>query len=129
MTFKPGSSTTKIILVHASLRSNDEYVYESDSKLEMLHQLQQRSIDVLVMGHTHHSFIQNIDKTLFINCGSVGRSKELDRKAAYSILSLTEGTIKAEIVKIDYDIQYVASQIHASGIPDFYGDFLLKKCI
>ncbi len=126
LTFKLGDSIRRILLVHASLRSNDEYVYESDSKLEMLKQLQIGSIDVLFMGHTHQSFIQKIDNTLFINCGSVGRSKEMDRKASYSVLRLTTGTIKAEIVKIDYNIEHVASEIYASDIPDFYGDFILN---
>ena len=126
LTFKLGDSIRRILLVHASLRSNDEYVYELDSKLEMLKQLKSRSIDVLFMGHTHRSFVQRIDKTLFINCGSVGRSKETDRKASYSVLTLTADTIKAEIVKIDYNIEYVASEIYASDIPDFYGNFLIK---
>lgn len=35
--------------------------------------------------------------------------------------------IEAEIVKVDYDINFVAQQVDASEIPDFYGDFLLKK--
>lgn len=127
LTYKIGKATKKILLVHASIQSNDEYIYESDSKSEMLKQLQNRSIHVIVMGHTHHSYLQKSGDALLINCGSVGRSKELDRKATYAILSLTEERIDVEIIKVDYPVQNVASAIYESKIPDFYGDFLMKK--
>lgn len=127
LTFKLGNSLKKILMVHAGLQSNDEYIYESDSKSKILNDLQMRSIDVLVMGHTHCSFIQKSREALLINCGSVGRSKEADRKATYTILSLMENNINAEIIKVEYNIHSVVSAIYASDIPDFYGDFLISK--
>jgi len=82
---------------------------------------------VIVMGHTHLSYVQHQDGVLFVNSGSVGRSREEDRKATYTILTLSEKGIQAEIRKIDYAIQEVAAAIYESDIPDFYGDFLLQK--
>ena len=126
LTFKLKTTVRKILLVHASMINNDQYIYESDPKTEMLKHLQDRSIAALLMGHTHYSFIQKIDNTLFVNCGSVGRSKEADKKAVYSIITLSEESVNAEIIKLSYDVNAVAAAIYASDIPDFYGDFLIN---
>lgn len=127
LTYKLGSTYRKVLLVHASLQSNDQYVYESDDKQEIYTLLENQGIDILVMGHTHQSYIQQQQSKLIINCGSVGRSKEQDRKATYAILTLRESNMEAEIVKIEYPIQQVAELIYESEIPNFYADFLLKK--
>lgn len=127
LTFKIKNSIRKILLVHASMLSNDRYIYESDPKTEMLQHLQERSIDALFMGHTHLPFIQEIGNTMFVNCGSVGRSKEAEKKAVYSILTLGEESIEAEIIRLPYDVNGVARAIYASSIPDFYADFLINR--
>jgi len=126
LTFKLGMSFRKVLLVHASLHNNDEYIYQSTPKSDISAQLKQRAIDILVMGHTHHSYVQKSDDVLFVNCGSVGRSKEKDRKAVYTIITLSKEEIGAEIVKVDYPITEVANAIYRSNIPNFYGDFLLE---
>lgn len=116
-----------ILLVHASLRSNDEYIFEEDDKKNYAQALRDKDINALIMGHTHLPYIQSESDILFVNAGSVGRSREADRKASYLILSLDETGVKAEIIKLDYDLQAVAEAIYASPIPDFYGDFLAKR--
>jgi predicted phosphodiesterase len=67
----------------------------------------------------HKPYIQRISGKLLINAGSVGRSREDDRKASFHHLRLHKKRIEAEIVKVDYDINFVAQQIYASEIPDF----------
>lgn len=127
LTYKINKVTKKILLVHAGLLSNDTYIYESDLKIDLAQILKNKGIDAIIMGHTHLSYQQNYSDVLFVNSGSVGRSREADRKATYCILSITEKEITAEITKVDYNVEEVASQIYKSEIPDFYGDFLLKK--
>lgn len=89
--------------------------------------LPDQTIDALVMGHTHASYIKNESGILMVNCGSVGRSRETDQKATYSILTISDGKVGAEIIKVDYAIEKVAKAIYESEIPDFYGDFLLRS--
>lgn len=127
LTYKINEVTKKILLVHAGLLSNDTYIYESDLKNDSVQELKNKGVDAVIMGHTHLSYIQNHSNVLFVNSGSVGRSREPDRKAAYCILTITEKEITAEIIKVNYDRQEVAQQIYKSDIPDFYGDFLLSK--
>lgn len=124
--FKFDHRILRILLLHASLTSNDEYVFESDSKDNFFDIYDGHKPDVVVMGHTHLSYVQNVNDVLFVNCGSVGRSRERDRKATYTILTISNIGIEAEICKIDYPIIEVAQAIYESGIPDFYGDFLIE---
>ncbi|OXA74414.1 metallophosphatase family protein [Flavobacterium aquidurense] len=127
LTYKINEVTKKILLVHAGLLSNDTYIYEADSKNDIAQKLKDKGIEAIIMGHTHLSYQQKHSGVLFVNSGSVGRSRERDRKATYCLLTITEKEITAEIIKVDYDIQEVAQQIYNSAIPDFYGDFLLNK--
>lgn len=115
-----------VLLVHASLNSNDEYVFEKDNKERMLQELKNRQINIVCMGHTHYSYIQKTEDVWVINVGSVGRSKEVDRKATYGIITFRDEEILPEIVKVDYNINAVADAIYKSEIPDFYADFLLN---
>jgi putative phosphoesterase len=125
LVFKTGTSLKKILLVHGSPLSNDQYIYASHPESDLLGMLGGRKIDALVMGHTHQSYVRHAE-TLFVNCGSVGRSRENDRKATYCILHIYPEYILPEIIKLDYSREYVARQIYQSAIPDFYGDFLLQ---
>lgn len=119
------SENFKLHFTHASPKSIDEYLYEDDELLEQ--RLLSVNADVLLIGHTHLSYIRDFGNKKIINPGSVGRSKEPDRKAAYGIVEITPKTVSAEIVKLDYDICETANAIYKSDIPDFYADFLIDK--
>lgn len=129
LTFKIKESFQRILLVHATVTNNDKYVYEGDSKESLVEAMGSDLPDAIVMGHTHMSYVQQQDGVLFVNSGSVGRSREKDRKAAYTILTITETGVEAEICKINYDVARTAAAIYASDVPDFYGDFLLHKSV
>lgn len=122
LSFKTTNGIKNILLVHASPRSNDEYIYETHAGGDLLAMLPDQPVDALVMGHTHTSYIKYDEDILLVNCGSVGRSKENDRKATYCILSI-DHAVKAEIIKLDYDIETLTKAIYESEIPDFYADF------
>lgn len=82
--------------------------------------------DLVMLGHTHIPYIKCLSDTLFVNCGSVGRSKEPDRLATYSIITIKPDKITADIHKVKYSIAETAKAIYRSEIPDFYAKFLLK---
>ncbi len=90
--------------------------------------LEESKSDVMVMGHTHLSFIKQFNtNTWAINCGSVGRSKEKNRLASYVILTLDEEKITPEIVQLPYPVEETTRQIQESGIPDYYAAFLKNE--
>ncbi|MDR6919940.1 metallophosphoesterase family protein [Chryseobacterium sp. S-02] len=126
LSFNINYTKHKIMLVHGSINDNKEYIYEDHPNEEMLRYLRDHSVQVLVMGHTHLSYIKRINDFTLINAGSVGRSREEDRKATYCIISMDHNKIHSEIVKLDYNVEYVADEIKKSEIPSFYADFLLQ---
>ncbi len=129
ISFSIGRIIKRILLVHGSTRSSDEYIFEDHDQDDLLIMLDQTDADVLIMGHTHLPYIKQIDAQsgdkVFINCGSVGRSREKMQLATYAVVSITETNVSAEIVRIPYNIETVASAIYKSRIPNFYADFLL----
>lgn len=128
-----------ILLVHGSPGSNEEYIYDQHEESALMKMLNDREADVMVCGHTHLSFIrllsaeETVKPKLVINAGSVGRSKEQDRKACYLQLNINEGddiesaTVVPVICKVDYPIGETIEGIRNSAVPDFYADFLEQE--
>jgi len=132
LTFEYGGSAKTVLLVHASTNSNDEYIYESHDQDLVRQMLDDNNADVLIMGHTHKSYIKTIHKSghpdkLAINAGSVGRSREGEPLACYLILNPDSQGIHPQIIKLDYPIEETVEAIRKSKIPDFYADFLLLQ--
>ena len=122
--FKVKTKNWRIQLVHGSLKSNEQYLYESEPDITFKQIFDETNADILIMGHTHISYIKPIANKWAMNTGSVGRSKEEIRDATYLLLQLLEDKIQAKIIRIPYDISAVTNAIKSSGIPDFYADFL-----
>ncbi|RAJ05492.1 putative phosphodiesterase [Chitinophaga skermanii] len=126
LTYQTGTRFANILLVHGSPRSNHEYIYEAHPNNDIVAMLGHQLVDAVIMGHTHCSYIKQAGKLTIANVGSVGRSKEADRKATYAIVHISETGVSVEIVKVAYDVAAVANAIYNSELPNFYGDFLLQ---
>jgi predicted phosphodiesterase len=115
----------KILLVHGSTRSNDEYVYQDHDENDLLEMMDEHHADIMVTGHTHLSYIRPLKAgKMVINTGSVGRSKEEDRLAAYLQLTVTGNNITPVIRKVAYPVEETIAGIRNSPVPDFYARFL-----
>lgn len=119
-----------ILMVHASTRSNEEYIYQNHNQNDLLKMMDQHHSDILIMGHTHESYYRNIQPSLqkskktAINCGSVGRSKEGMPLATYLLLDVDYKEVKIKLIKLKYPVQETIDGITQSDIPNFYADFL-----
>lgn len=130
LNYKAGKKHWNIQLVHSSLKSNDTYLYESENDEIFMDMLDESRADVIVMGHTHLSFKKQLKNNRWaVNCGSVGRSKEENRRASYLILSLDEEKVIPEVIQLDYPLEETARQIEESEIPDYYASFLRNENI
>ncbi|UIR57095.1 metallophosphatase family protein [Sphingobacterium sp. SRCM116780] len=116
-----------IQLAHGSTESNEHYLYETEPDATFTSLLAEAKADILLMGHTHLSFIKSFGNKWAINVGSVGRSKEQNKDATYLLLQLDEDHIQAEIIRIPYAMEEVIDKIKASDIPDFYANFLASS--
>ena len=81
--------------------------------------------DLLVFGHTHKPWIREHGGVVFVNCGSVGKPKDGDPRAAFAVLTPTDQGVRATIERADYDAQAVAREVAAAGLPEEYADKLV----
>jgi putative phosphoesterase len=116
----------RVRLVHGSPRKVNEYLFE-DKPARLYERLAGLAdCDVLAFGHTHRPWIHTHGGVLFVNCGSVGKPKDGDPRAAFAVLELDQdGHIRASIERVAYDAAAVARAVVAAGLLGEYGEKLL----
>lgn len=115
-----------IHLVHGSPRKVNEYLFE-DKPARLYERLASaEEARVLVFGHTHKPWIHKYGGVLFVNCGSIGKPKDGDPRAAFALLDLDDaGEVRASIKRVPYDAEAVAREVAAAGLPGEYAEKLL----
>jgi putative phosphoesterase len=107
----------RVRLVHGSPRKVNEYLFE-DKPASLYERLAgQADCDVLVFGHTHRPWVREYGGVLFVNCGSVGKPKDGDPRAAFAVLEDADGRLAVTIERVPYDAAAVAREIEAVGLP------------
>ena len=109
--------TQRIRLVHGSPRKVNEYLFENKPQSLYNRLAGSAECDVLVFGHTHKPWIHTYGGVQFVNCGSVGKPKDGDPRAAFAILELVGDRVVASIERISYDAMAVAREVEAVGLP------------
>jgi diadenosine tetraphosphatase ApaH/serine/threonine PP2A family protein phosphatase len=116
-----------IVLVHGNQTLNTVYVTEdrSDSFLEkMARDLGAKPDDVICFGHTHIPWQRVVEGVQYVNTGSVGRPKDGDWRACYTLLTIDGGAELVEFVRVSYDVDDAARAIRASGLPGEFAEVL-----
>lgn len=89
----------RFFMVHATPRDPlDEYA-QADPEF-WRPRLQGLEIDFLLVGHTHHPYVLQVNGTTIVNPGSVGLNRDGDPRASYAIIE--DGQV--ELQRIDYPI-------------------------
>lgn len=115
----------RVRLVHGSPRKVNEYLFADKPAKTFERIARGADCDVLVFGHTHQPWIHAYADVLFVNCGSVGKPRDGDRRAAFAVLEASGSAVDARIERVDYDADYVAREVAAAGLPAEYGQKLL----
>jgi putative phosphoesterase len=114
-----------IHLVHGSPRKVNEYLFE-DKPARLYERLARaEEADALVFGHTHKPWVREHGGVLFVNCGSVGKPKDGDPRAAFAILRSERGELDVTIERVAYDAEAVAREVAAAGLPGEYAEKLV----
>ena len=116
-----------VTLVHATPGSNLVYVTEdrSDEFLAKMAASAGLTVgDVICFGHTHRPWQRTVDGVHFVNTGSVGRPKDGDARAGYVVLDVDASAVRAEFVRVDYDIAATSAGVRAAGLPEEFVRFL-----
>ena len=116
-----------VILLHGNQVLNTVYVTE-DRPDEFLTRMGEgagaKAGDVVCFGHTHLPWHRVVAGVHFVNTGSVGRPKDGDWRAGYAILTVEEGRVGVEFVRVEYDVEAAAQAILASELPDEFAEYL-----
>jgi len=115
----------RVRLVHGSPRKVNEYLFEDKPARTFERIAAGADCDVLVFGHTHQPWVHEYGRVLFVNCGSVGKPKDGDPRAAFALLTDDEGRLEVTIERVEYDAQSVADEVAAAGLPTEYADKLV----
>jgi putative phosphoesterase len=116
---------TQVHLVHGSPRKVNEYLFQ-DKPARLYERLAAaEEAAVLVFGHTHKPWIRDYGGVLFVNCGSVGKPKDGDPRAAFAVLEADADRVSAHIERVDYDAGAVAREVAAAGLPAEFADKLV----
>ncbi len=121
-----GVGHTDIHLVHGSPRKVNEYLFE-DKPARLYERLAAAETGrVLVFGHTHKPWVHEYGGVLFVNCGSVGKPKDGDPRAAFAVLTATADGVEVTIERVEYDAAAVAGEVREVGLPGEFADKLMS---
>jgi putative phosphoesterase len=115
----------EILLTHGSPRRINEYLYEDRPAKTFNRLLNVGRCNVLVCGHTHLPYHKVIDDKHVVNVGSLGKPKDGDPRAAYALLTLTEG-LNVDFRRVPYDVERMARAIEDSELPPEYAEMIRK---
>jgi predicted phosphodiesterase len=116
-----------LILVHGTPTLNTLYWTEDrpdDFSLKMALHAGARAGDVIAFGHTHKPWSREIEGIHFVNTGSVGRPKDGDWRSSYVLLTMESGTVHAEVIRVEYDLERAMTGIRDSGLPADFAEYL-----
>ncbi len=115
----------RVRLVHGSPRKVNEYLFEDKPAHTFERIAAGADCDVLVFGHTHKPWIHSYAGVLFVNCGSIGKPKDGDPRAAFALLELDDsGEVAASIQRVGYDAGAVATEVVSVGLPAEFAEKL-----
>jgi predicted phosphodiesterase len=115
-----------VILVHGAPTLNTLYWTEDRSDgfcLQMAQRAGAKAGDVIAFGHTHKPWHRVVADIHFVNAGSVGRPKDGDWRACYTVVA-TAGAVTAEMVRVEYDVEIAMAGIRSAGLPDAFAEHL-----
>ena len=101
-----------------------EYIFpgvSNDSAKRVIHNA---GVPLVLLGHTHMPMVYSFDEEMLANPGSVGQPRDGDPRAAFAILTLSDGKFSFEIKRVQYEVDVVAEKIFQAGLPEFLGERL-----
>jgi predicted phosphodiesterase len=116
-----------LILVHGTPTLNTLYWTEDrpdDFCLKMAKHAGAKAGDIIAFGHTHKPWYREIGGIHFANTGSVGRPKDGDWRSSYVMLTMDDGKVGYEVVRVEYDLERAMTGIRDSGLPGDFADYL-----
>ena len=94
-------------IAHGSIHSEDEYVYPSQTNLDLIQHLSDSKYTIL--GHTHHPFAWCNEDRWLINPGSVGQPRDQSAVSSYFYLDLKNDVLMPK--RVQFPIKKLLTEI------------------
>ena len=138
--FQLNGASLKVLFVHGSPASNDEYLLQDKPANEFIRVFENADTDVLCFGHSHKPYYKVFDTGVSprrfkhaINTGSVGKPKDGNPQGGFVILTIDENSntndkesISVQFIRFDYDVEKAAGAVKESPLPNEFADMLRK---
>ncbi|MCF7796609.1 MAG: metallophosphatase family protein [Lentisphaeria bacterium] len=73
--------------------------------------------DLVICGHSHDPFARQVDNTLFINPGCVGRAFDGDVRASCAVLEMDEDNYSVDLLRVEYNWQATLEKMVTLNFP------------
>ena len=110
----------RLHLVHGSPRAINEYLLHDRDERTFQRLAAAETDDALIFGHTHEQWHRQYGRVLFVAVGSVGRPKDGDARAMYTVLRAApeaQAIVQVEHVRVSYDAEATARAVTEAGLP------------
>jgi predicted phosphodiesterase len=106
-----------ILVVHANPLELETQLRPGMSRKKLQPFLEGVHAGILAFGHIHLPYLRTVDGILLANVSSVGHPKDLDRRAAFTVVRLDGDRRGVEQVRVPYDMDRTAALLRSSGMP------------
>lgn len=125
-----------LLMVHGSPRKINEYLFADRPDKSLLRMMKKADTHIMAFGHTHkpyHKTIEDEDGSIrhAINIGSVGKPKDGDPRACYTLLEWDgdlklndSDDLKVDFIRVKYDVEKAAKAVEESPLPNPFADML-----
>lgn len=111
-----------VLLCHGSPWDSAAYVYPSFTEWT---RFDDPSVDVVVMGHTHHPLSLSHGRALLLNPGSCGQPRDRDPRASWMSLDLASREVRRH--RAAYDVAALQCRLRAEGLDPMVVDILSRE--
>ena len=139
--FEINGNKLKMLLVHGSPTSNNEYLFEDKGEADFIKIFKEAEADILCFGHSRKPYYRILAETIddttryfhAINTGSVGKPKDGNPQGGYVLLhihknsgNLFEDNFQVQFIRFDYDVAFSVKTLENSPMPAEFAEMLRK---
>jgi len=116
--YKLTCNSVKILCVHGTPKSIIEAIDGTVPVEDIKEIIKDVDEDVILCGHSHCSFIGEVQGKKIFNTGSIGNSLDGDNRASYGILDFTDENVQLINRRISYSIKELVEVAEKNNFPN-----------
>jgi predicted phosphodiesterase len=105
------------LVVHANPLNLEDQLYPTLSEEQLRPYLDAAGAPLLAFGHLHIPYVRPVAGVLLVDVSSVGHPKDLDRRAAYTVVEWSGEERTVTQVRVPYDIEITVEALRCSDMP------------